>query len=149
MSLQLQNIGAHVKLLVPLKPQNSTGGTLNGDAIDRDDYEWPLSLVIAPRVGAVTGTPTSFTFIGKVQDDADNGSGAAAGTWADYKPDGVTVATASTITAANGTAELDVDLTGARRHVRVVGTLAFVGGTTPATDVAIAVALGGAGVEVV
>jgi hypothetical protein len=120
-----------VKMHVPVAVSGSSA--VNATGINRIGH---ASLALIACTGAATGTPTSFSFEVKVQDSADDSS------YADYKPDGTNVA-ATTITAVNTLTELNVDLRGARKYVRVVVTPTFVGGTSPTVLFSSAVALGG------
>ncbi|MDB4896886.1 MAG: hypothetical protein JWN15_3148, partial [Firmicutes bacterium] len=87
-------------------PQAASAGAIAGAAIDRFGYQ---SCVLLAKAGAATGTPTTQTFDAKLQDSADGTTG-----WADL------VGAATTqITAANGEQHKNVDLTGARRYIRV------------------------------
>lgn len=100
-------------------------GAVNGTGIDRmpkGDTGF-LSAKLIVNNGATSGTPTSFTNTCKVQDSADNSA------WADLVP---TSGSASVVNAtASSVAEVNVDLSNARKYVRVVETIAFVGGTAP------------------
>jgi len=120
-----------VKMHVPVAVSGSSA--VNATGIDRIGH---ASLALIACTGATSGTPDSFSLAIKVQDSADNS------TFADYKPDGTNVAS-TTIIAADTLTELNVDLRGARKYVRVVVTPTFVGGTSPSVLFSSAVALGG------
>ena len=126
------DIGAAVKAIKGINPEDSAAQTINGPAVDRHTYNLPRSAVVACQVGAETGSPTSKTVNYKLQDSPDNS------TWADYGSAG------TTITADDTDGELDLDLNGADRYVRVVVTVAFVGGTSPTVPVGATLVLGGA-----
>ena len=139
-----KNAGAHINMAPGIAPTNSGAAATNGTGFDRmpagvlQGYQ---SAAILLNVGAASGTPDSFTAIYKVQDSADNSA------WADLSAAvaaeaGVAVAF-TTITAA-GSAEYDINLAPCRQYVRLVCTVAFVGGTTPALPVSAAWAFGGA-----
>jgi hypothetical protein len=111
-------------------PAASAAGTVNGTGIDRlglgSAPGMALSADLVAETGATTGGPTSFTVDAKIQDSADNSS------FADYVPPGAASAAAiTTITVANTLARKRVDLSGARRYIRVVTVVAFVGGASP------------------
>lgn len=128
------NIGAYIKAVRGISPADSaaTGGTpIDGAAIDRLGYG---SAVLHHTCGAASGTPDSFTVDSKLQDSDDGSTG-----WAD-----VTGAAATTLAADNAEAQKDVDLSGAKRYIRVRTAVAFVNGTTPKVEVAATVILGGA-----
>lgn len=133
------DVGAQLTTKIGNVPVAASAGTRNGAAIDRQGF---LSAVISATCGAATGTPTSFTYDAKVQDSADGSTG-----WADYKPDGATVAAITQITAVNTNGRRNVNLVNAKRYIRVVETVAFVGGTSPTLAVAEDVILGGASEE--
>lgn len=125
------NIGAYVKAVRGISPQDSAAATINGASIDRLGFD---SCVLHHTCGAASGTPTSFTAASKLQDSDDGSTG-----WAD-----LTGAAATTLAADDTEAQKDIDLTGAKRYIRVVETVAFVGGTSPKVEVAATVVLGGA-----
>lgn len=129
--MSLTDVGAEIKAVAGFSPQAAAAGAINGTAIDRLGFQ---SAVLHGRTGAATGTPTSQTYDLKLQDSADGTTG-----WADIAGSAITQ-----ITAVNTEAEKDVNLSGAKRYVRAVGTVAFVGGTTPTLLVASALVLGGA-----
>lgn len=145
------NIGAFLKVhdgaSPPVQlgnvPAAASAGTRNSAAIPRGNFQ---SCKLNLRAGATTGTPTSFTADAKIQDSADGSTG-----WADYTPPpgpGSTPATAAVtqITAASKMQSKDVDLATAKAFIRVVETVAFVGGTTPTLAVCSDVVLGGSAV---
>ncbi len=124
------DIGALIKVVKAVVPASRAAGATNGSGIDRAiaggaTYD---SAVLYTETGLATGTPDSLTVVAKVQDSADNG---VADAFADFKPDGVTVAS-QTVSAVSSDGQLSINLRGAKRYVRVVETNAFVGGTTPA-----------------
>lgn len=135
MAFVAHDIGAEIKVVWGLSPLDNSAGTRNGSAIDRAVANGALynSCVVAGRAGAASGTPTSFTVIYKLQDSADGSTG-----WADYG------SANATITADNGDAEGDFNLSSAKRYIRVVETVAFVDGTTPKVECAAVVVLAGA-----
>lgn len=125
------DIGAEIKVVAGFAPRAASAGTITGSAIDRDGF---LSCVLHARAGDVSGGPSAQTYDVKLQDSADGSTG-----WAD-----ITGAAITQITAANGEKHVNVNLSGAKRYIRAVGTVGFTGGTTPTMDVAATVALGGA-----
>jgi hypothetical protein len=128
---QFRNVGGFIKALAAFKAAASAAATITGPAIDRTGYG---SCVLHHQCGDATGGPTTQTVSCKLQDSADGSTG-----WAD-----VAGAAPAALTANNAAAEVDVDLSGARRYVRVVETVAFTGGTSPAIPVAGTIVLGGA-----
>lgn len=130
----ISQIGAYIKAFLGVAPVAHSGTTaVNGAGIDRSTF---ASGVLVVTNGATSGSPTSFTVTGKVQDSADNSS------FADYKPDGTNVASLVNSTAGS-TAQLDVDLATARQYIRVVTTPAFVAGTSPTVIAGANLVLGG------
>ena len=79
------DVGASIDTRVGISPKNSTAATTNGTGFDRTGF---LSCALHVACGAATGTPTTQSVIGKIQDSADNS------TFAD-----VTGATAAALTA--------------------------------------------------
>jgi hypothetical protein len=129
------NIGAEILPVAGLAALANSAGTRNGAAIDRlQSAALAGSCVLACNVGATTGSPSATTYDCKLQDSADGSTG-----WADIS--GASITQKTTTTAA--LVQKDVDLTGAKRYVRVVEVIAFTGGTSPATPAAVDVILGG------
>lgn len=137
----MKKLGFLFKCVIGTVPAAVSAGTRNGSAIDRTvagGVHYGTCTLFAAS-GAATGAPTTQTLDAKIQDSADGSTG-----WADYKPDGTTVAAATQITAVNSSSELDVDLQGAKRYIRVVEVVAFTGGTTPTLGAQTVIVLGGA-----
>jgi len=128
---QQKDIGSFINAVVGTVPTTASAGAINGSSIDRQGYQ---SCALHVSGGAATGTPTSLTIASKIQESSTGSSG-----WTD-----VSGAAITTSAAASTDAEADVDLSGVKRYVRVVTTVAFVGGTSPAIPVAASVVLGGA-----
>jgi hypothetical protein len=129
------DIGAHSIERIGNVPLASTGGAArNGTGFDRQSFH---SGVLVCTSGAATGTPTSFTFAAKIQDSDDNS------VFADYN-DGSGVVAITNIIAINSFARKKFSLIKARRFIRVVETVTFVGGTAPTLAVQETVTLGGA-----
>lgn len=133
-----KNSGAYFKVAAGNVPAAVAAGTRNSAAIDRLGYQ---SCKLATQTGATSGTPTSFTVNAKVQDSADGSTG-----WADYVPPrGVAADAAITaLAAASAVGTKDIDLSSAKRYVRVVEVTAFVGGTAPTVGCVSELVLGGA-----
>lgn len=132
-----RNIGSLVALATSVRPQSASAGTINGAAVDRAAHNTPYSCVLHTTAGAVSGAPTATSAQSKIQDSADGTN------FADYLPDGVNIAQAAALTAANTENALSVDLGNARRYIRAVTIVSFTGGTTPAVLVAADVVIGG------
>ena len=124
------DIGSNIKIVRVIAPHSNSGTSTNGPAIDRVGY---ASAVLYVDVGAVSGSPTSFTVDCKIQESSDGS------TWAD-----VSGASIETISAANTQKELNIDLRGLKRYIRAVATVSFTGGSTPSVLVCASLVLGGA-----
>ena len=131
-----RNIGALVALVTAIPPESSSGGTINGTAIDRLLHGLANCCILHQMVGAVSGTPTTASVVSKLQHSPDNA------TWTDFQINGTTQQAAA-LTAANSEDSLSIDLTAASRFIRPVMTVAFTGGTTPAALVAADLVLAG------
>lgn len=115
----------------------SASGAVTGSAIDVRGY---THLVLELQAGAATGTPDSFTLDAKVTH-----SDASGGTYADFTPDGTAASGAvAQITAGSSRKRKVIPLAGCDGWVKIVKTLAMVGGTTPTVPNACVVALSGA-----
>lgn len=138
----LKKLGTLFKEVVGNVPFATTPATRNGAAIDRAVAGGVFynGLTLVAMTGAVTGAPSGQTLDAKIQDSADGSTG-----WADYIPPGqATVAAIAQITAVNTIGSVDVDLSGARRYVRVVETTTLTAGTAPTIAVVETVILSGA-----
>lgn len=137
------DIGAHIKCVAGNVAENNSAGTRNGSAIDRESGQGLFeSCTLHVTAGAASGSPTAQTLDVKIQDSADGSTG-----WADYtQPDGTSAAIAQQ-TADAVDVELDVNLTGAKRYLRVVEVIAFTGGSSPAWGAGESVVLGGSPFE--
>jgi hypothetical protein len=132
-----KNIGGMVVSLQSVDPIVSAAATLNGTSIDRLAHNMPLSCLLHTQTGAVTGAPTAISVVSTVQDSADNTN------WANYLFDGVNAATTPAVTAISADGNYSVDLTLARRFLRISTVVGFTGGTTPTIGVAAELVLGG------
>lgn len=126
------DVGAQVKSMRGISPQSTAAATVNGPAIDRQDF---FSAVLAGITGAATGSPTAISVIYKLQDSADGSTG-----WVDF---GGSV----TVDAVNEHGRVDVNLGSAKRYIRAVAVVSFTGGTTPQINIGAVVALGGAQIK--
>ena len=131
----VSNIGSEIAPVAGLPALANSAGTRTGAAIDRlQSGALAGSCVLAANVGATTGAPSATTYDVKIQDSADGSTN-----WLDIS--GAAITQKTSLTAA--LVQRDVDLSVARRFIRVVEVVAFTGGTTPATPAAIDVILGG------
>jgi len=127
-----KKLGESTKVLAGLNPVALAAGSVNGLVIDRLGFE---DAKVHLKVGAATGSPTAQGVSLKMQaGDASDGSDMA-----DVSGD-----TIAALTTDNAEGNLNVDLSGYKRYLRVVATVTFTGGTTPAIPVAVTVALGNA-----
>lgn len=132
----LTDVGSHITNSVSITPRAQTAATVEGSGIDRcapGDQQYQ-SCQLFVSVGPTTGTPDSFSVAVTMEDSADNLSFAA------MSP----AVAITTITAINTSQYVNVNLKGARRYVRAVAVVAFVGGTSPTVGIAANVTLGGA-----
>ena len=122
-------LGAIFKAAIGTAPDAVAAATRNGTAVDRmtpGGYGF-LGATLIAATGPETGSPTGRTLDAKIQDSADGSTG-----WADYIPPGqATVAAVAQITAVNTLKEVDVNLEGAKRYIRVVEVVTLTAGTSP------------------
>ena len=132
-----------LKSYIGLAPQAFSGSTaVPGTGIQREyQNEGFNAVLIVLNVGAVTGTPTSFTLTVIIQDSADNSS------FATYTPPAWEGAASLVGSAAATIYQLAVDLRGARQYVRVQLTPSFSGGTTPGATADVVLVAGRASVK--
>lgn len=125
-------IGELVKAVVGIRPAAAVAaGVINSPAIDRAGAQ---SCEVLVATGAETGAPTARAVATKVQDSADGATG-----WAD-----IPGATTPDVTAVNSEQATALNLTASTKPwIRLVHTVSFTGGTTPAIFVGSTVVLGG------
>jgi hypothetical protein len=140
MSFMNHNIGALISARVGTGLGAArAAGTVNGAAIDRKPiggtgFDSAKLVVIT---GAESGSPTARSSACTIQ-DSDDGTGG----WVNYTPPhGVATLT---VAAASSIGEVSVDLSSAKRFIRVVDVVAFTGGTSPTLFASSVVVLGGA-----
>lgn len=129
------DIGAYIlttNVGIPITKDDDFSADVNGSGIDRQGY-W--SAVVTATLGTASGSPSAQTARFKVQESSDNS------TWSDI--DGATV----DITADDTAGEIDLNLQGTERYIRVVfdaSNSSFTGGSSPTNDFVATVTLGGA-----
>lgn len=132
------DIGSHVNTVkggIAAQADTASAAT-NGTGFDRTGY---MSCKAHLSVGAATGSPTTSTVAFKLQDSADNS------TFADFVPNtgAASIAAVSGKTAASFN-EVSINLLGAKKYIRAVGTSVIAGGTSPTQPYAVALVMGGA-----
>ena len=132
-----KNIGGMAVSLQSVDPVVSPAATINGTSIDRQAHAMPLSALLHTQTGQETGAPTGVSVQSTLQDSADGTN------FANYLFDGVNTATAPAVIAISADGNYSVDLTLARRFLRIVTVVAFTGGTSPTIAVAAELVLGG------
>jgi hypothetical protein len=119
-----------------IAPAARTAGAVNGTGVDRLAPVFN-SAVLVVQSGAATGSPASLTLDAKIQHSDDNSS------FSDYTPPSGTAAITQ-ITASSTVERKNVDLSGAKKYVRVVLTVGLTGGTSPTLPSSALLVLGGA-----
>ena len=139
---QDNDLGALTKSFLSVPPQDAAAGTINGLGMQRESVTPAFETVLLEvAVGAPSGTPTSYTVNGKLQDSAD-GTNFADITAAPYTS-GVN-APAITTSGTNGTLSVVfANLRTLRAYVRAVVTVSFTGGTSPTVPVSSTLVFGG------
>ena len=126
----MKDLGGAITSKFSVAPQADDGSSaINGTGVDRRNYRYATAIVMT---GATTGSPTSFTTTGKLQESSDDS------TYTDIS--GATVS----LTAANKLGEINVALSDKARYIRLVISTDFTGGSSPTVQVAGAIILGGA-----
>lgn len=129
------------EVAIAIAPQSSAEATVDGVTLDQNALlanGGPFrEAVFALQIGAVSGTPDSFTATLEIQDSADGSS------WADVTNTKELVEAASVVaSAANTTKTLGVRLKGLRRYVRASVVVDFTGGSTPSLLLSVLALLG-------
>ncbi|MGV3515621.1 hypothetical protein [Luteitalea sp.] len=127
-----RDLGSQIRSVASLAPVAGTGSAQNGSAVDRMGFLSAVGVVPWSTSGGVTGGTIAAKF---------QHSDASGGTYTDY---GTAVSVAIPAGPnASGVAEVPVDLSAAKRFIRLVIDSDPTGGT-PASIVAGAIVLGGA-----
>lgn len=134
----LSGIGHLLKVVLGNVPLLRDTTVAKSTGFDRSGLN---SCVIVQAVGATSGAPSSFTSDVKMQhSDTD-----VDGNYVDYQPAGTAASGAiTTITAANTVGRKSIDLSGAKKFVRLYEVNAFVSGTSPKVSTASLIVFGGA-----
>lgn len=146
MTQHAQDIGARIEVSsAMIAPDTTDAGTdLNGTAYRRSTNGLPLSCVLFASCGAAAGSPSAQSHKFVLQHSDDDGAGSPA-SWANYTDADGNEKTI-TLTADNAEGELDVDLRGAKDHVRLIydaSESSFTGGSSPTNEVAGGIVFGG------
>lgn len=114
------NLGTRLLATVLLAPALRAAGTVNATGIDAfsggNHFDAATAVI---NIGALAGTPSSFSVVAKLQESANNSD------WTDV--DGVT----ATYTAESAVHKLDYSPSGLKRYRRINFVVAFVSGTSP------------------
>lgn len=125
-----------------INPISSAAGTVNGSAVDRmagGGNVGYMSAKVVVQGGAASGTPSAQSITSTLQDSADGSTG-----WADVTDaDGNAIGELAVISADDGISSLNVDLSRAKRYLRVESVIAFTGGTSPEVVHSACIVLGG------
>lgn len=136
-----KNIGAYIKPIMSIPPTNQVAVAafgLEGAAVDRMPAVGKQfdSCVFLLQRGTTSSNPDPHTVTAKLQHSDIEADGP---TWED-----IAGTTLGPLGENNTEAQVNIDLTGAKRYIRAVATVAFTGGTTPAIPVVASVVFGGA-----
>jgi len=124
----MHDLAGDVISSVALYPQTvANAAAASGSAVDRRGYDGG---VICCTVGATAGVPTTLSMAFKVEESADNAEWTA-----------ITGKT-STLTSKDSSGEINLDLTGVKRYIRLVVTGTLTGGSSPTGTCAGIVTLG-------
>ena len=133
----MKDVASEVKVVTAIQPQTASGEStaINGITVDRLGYE---GAVVACQVGNAGGdvAPTRFGVTFKVQYKSGETD------WVDVSGKTLTVSGETVASGATAGGEINVDLKGCARYVRVVATPTFTAGTNPNLDICSTIVLG-------
>lgn len=115
---------------VGIAPQDASAGTVNGVGVDRGSNE---SCMLAPVLGAVSGSPSSFSVTVTLEHADTQG-----GSYTQFGTEEVV------LDSADSAAKLGFNLSGAKKFVRASAAVAFTGGTTPSVLMSVPLVLANA-----
>lgn len=136
-----RNVGGDITTKVALSPRDQADAasfTLEGPGIPKKDGAHSALFVI--NTGPSTGTPDSMSVAVKLQESAVEADGA---TWTDVAVSTANPVVTAAIAAASSRAFIEADLSPLKEFVRLVFTVAHVGGSTPKTGLSAECILGG------
>lgn len=142
---QFKDIGASIEVGgVLVAESNDAGSDINGTAYRRSTNGRPLSAVAFAATGSATGSPSaqSHTFVVQHADDDGSGSPDTFANLTDADGNDVEIV----ITADDTLTEVDVDLSGAKDHVRLIydaSESSFTAGTSPENILSGGIVFGG------
>jgi len=118
-----RNIAEQAVAATSVEPQSSGAATIHGGWIDRYAHGDAQSCILHQAAGAISGSPSASSITSIIEDSVD-GSTLAGTVSGSGSP--------AALTAQNTESQVGVDLSAARRYVRITMTVAFTGGTSPA-----------------
>ena len=114
----------------------------SGKAVDREGY---LSAVFAASVGTITGSPTEakLKLVVEHSDTADGTFEVVPDTKLEPESTSADGVVKNIVVADNDVLQVNLDLLGCKRYIKVTPTITFTGGTSPAAaDASYALVLG-------
>lgn len=107
----------------------------SGAVVDREGF---LSAVFAASIGAITGSPTSAKLTVKVEhcDTADGSFEAAGDTMLDPEHATSGGVLKEVAIESKDMLQMNLDLIGCKRYIKLTPTISFTGGTSPAAGAA-------------
>lgn len=107
----------------------------SGAVVDREGF---LSAVFAASIGAITGSPTSAKLIVKVEhcDTADGTFELASDTMLDPEHVSTAGVLQEVAVESKDVLQMNLDLIGCKRYIKLTPTISFTGGTSPAAGAA-------------
>lgn len=133
-----RNLLENAQAIEAIEPQANTGAAISGDIVDRLGYQ---SAILHYHAAAASGTPDTATTAIVIQHGAASNLSDAATFY--------TCETALDIDAAAVDKAYVIDLSGAKRYIRVTADATYTGGSTPGNVQAATWVLGDKSVELV
>lgn len=123
--------GSYVTSILALAPISTVPAAVNGDSVNRADFN---SAKLSVSAGAASGSPTAQTVDAIVQHSVDGSTG-----WEAFGSFAI-----PTLIADDKESSVDIDLSNARGFIRVVVTVTLTAGTTPEILIGAVFSLAGA-----
>ena len=132
-----KNVGAFIKPVTGIFPVNSAAGTVEGPGIDRfpDVGKQFDSCVLKLARGQDSGGADPHSVAAILEESSVQDDGA---TWS-----AIAGASIAALTVDDTEAQVDVDLTGAKRYIRVVAVVTLTAGSSPKLPFSADIILGG------